>query len=177
MKKSVFIALVVSALFSGLVSCQAYRADSDQKKGEAPVIVDSFAVDAIRPGAVWRVYLHATDDDGDMNDITALVTQPGIGRYPTSITRLQDGDGREVTGYIFLRTPPDNGLLSDTLNLQVMVGDGQGNRSSPVEFRLSFRLESLHPTPERWAKSADRALGAINVDIRSTREPPRRRRR
>ena len=38
---------------------------------DAPVIIDYYAAEVIRPGAVWRVYLHARDRNGDMRDIIA----------------------------------------------------------------------------------------------------------
>ncbi|KPK89516.1 MAG: hypothetical protein AMJ94_11895, partial [Deltaproteobacteria bacterium SM23_61] len=57
----------------------------------APVITASFASPELSPGDTWKVYLKASDPDGDMESIVAVVDQTGLGSYPLSFTKLKEG--------------------------------------------------------------------------------------
>src|SRR5512136_2546031 len=71
-----------------------------------PVISQSFASPKISPGGTWKVYLTASDPDGDMKNIVCVIDQPGVGTYPVGITRIKkDEDRRELSGYVYLYTP------------------------------------------------------------------------
>ena len=44
-----------------------------------PAIEKSFASDQLRPGALWKIYIRASDPDGDMEGIVSVVEQSGWG--------------------------------------------------------------------------------------------------
>lgn len=138
------------------------------EKGAAPVIIGYYAAEIIRPGATWRVYLHAKDEDGDMKDIASVLEQRGHTSYPTSVTRLKTRQGKEVAGYLFLRTPVDSNLTKDLFTLKVLVRDGQGNRSEPLELALRFAYGAAEEIPQQWQAMADRRLGSIQVEVKSS---------
>lgn len=142
---------------------------------DAPVIIDYHAAEVIRPGATWRVYLHAKDNNGDMRDIASVLTQRGRTSYPTVITTIEEKDAGEVAGFLFLRTPVDRNLLREQFNLRVVVRDRQGNRSERVELPLRFGNVPSVETPEEWVELADRSLGALQIRIQSSVERGRRR--
>ena len=166
MMKKVVQAVLVLLMLPG---CAAYQHPGDTTDtGQPPVILATYAPAVIRPGAVWRVYLKATDADGDMKDIAAVMWQTGVGFYSTDITRIKKGDAKEVAGYLYLNTPADPTLLSDQFTLTLLVRDRQGNKSEPVEVRFHFDYVEPEKLPESWQPVAENRLGGILIKIQSS---------
>jgi hypothetical protein len=167
MLRKIVIALSMMWIVWGCATSQ-HGSGEQGERGAAPVIIGHYAAEAIRPGATWRVYLHAKDDDGDSKDIACVLEQRGHSSYPTSVTRLRTRHGEEVAGYLFLRTPVDSNLTKDSFTMKVLVRDGQGNRSEPLEFPLRVAYVPTEEIPEKWQEMADRRLGSIQVEVKSS---------
>jgi hypothetical protein len=161
MKKGMPLVLFLSAL---VLAC-AGSEDFDVFPGHQPVIHASYAPSVIRPGAAWRVYLHAEDYDGDMKEIVILVTQTGTPPFPTSIVKLKDQDATEVAGYLWLATTNDVNMLGDRIEAIIVVRDRRDNTSEPLKFSLRFAYQTPQEIPERWKGPADRQLGVLSSDI------------
>lgn len=168
MLKRGLIAIALSLIVWGFGCSKQFGTETQVDNPDAPVIIDYYAAEVIRPGATWRVYLHAKDKNGDMRDIACVLVQRGHGTYPTSVTRLSERHREEVAGFLFLRTPVDNNLRKDSFTLRVLVRDAQGNRSERLELPLRFGRGSDQETPEKWQEQGDVRLGAIKVTIRSS---------
>ena len=173
MLKRGLIAIAFSLIVWGCGTSTQQGTGSQSDRGEAPVILDYYAAETIRPGATWRVYLHAKDNDGDMRDVASVLFQRGHRPYPTAVTTIDRENAGEVAGYLFLRTPVDRNLWRNRFNLRVIVRDSQGNRSEPVEIPLRFGNVPPAETPEKWAEFADRSLGALQIRIQSSEERTR----
>lgn len=174
MLKRTLITAALSMIVWGCAPSTQYGSGTQVDQGDAPVIIDYYAAEVIRPGATWRVYLHAQDNDGDMKDIASVLEQTGHASYPTDVTTIKKKHSGEVAGYLFLRTPVDRNLTQDQFNLKVVVRDRRGNRSGWVELPLRFGRVPPEELPEKWKKVADRKLGAIAVEIRSSFERGRK---
>jgi hypothetical protein len=156
-------------LFLLLPGCAAYQHPGDTTNADhPPVILATYAPEVIRPGNLWKVYLKATDADGDMKEIFAMMWQTGVGYYSTDITRIKKGDAKEVAGYLYLNTPPDPTLLSDRFTLTLLVRDREGNKSEPVEVHFHFDYVPPEKLPESWQAVADNQLGGILIKIQSS---------
>ena len=132
----------------------------EQKYGSnVPVITNAFAAQEIRAGDIWKIYLEASDPDGDMKTIVCSIEQPGV-PYPSSFTRIGEGQRKNLSGYIFLTTKP--GLVSLTLNVQIM--DEAGHYSAPVSFLLVFgsKAKQENPPPGVFKENE---LGPININL------------
>ena len=175
MLKRALIAIALSLIVWGCGTSGPHGTQSQTDQGEAPEIIDYHAAEVIRPGATWRVYLKAQDKDGDIRDIASVVTQRGTAGYPTSVTRISEEHSREVAGFLVLRTPATRDLMTDRLNLRVIVRDRQGNRSESVELPLRFGDVPPQEIPEKWEQFADQRLGVIQVSILPTLDRTRRR--
>ena len=173
MLRRALITIALSLIVSGCGTSSQQGTRSQSDRGEAPVIIDYYAAEVIRPGATWRVYLHAKDNDGDMRDIASVLFQRGHRPYPTSVTTIDRENAGEVAGYLFLRTPVDRNLWRNRFNLRIVVRDIQGNRSERVEIPLRFGSVPPAETPEKWAEFADRSLGALQIRIQSSEERTR----
>jgi hypothetical protein len=168
MLKRALITIALSLMVWGCGTSTQQGTQSQSDSGEAPVIIDYYAAEVIRPGAAWRVFLHAKDSDGDMRDIASVLSQTGHPPYSTDITTIDRKNTGEVAGFLVLRTPADSHLSRDRFNLRVVVRDSQGNRSERVEIPLRFGNVPPAEIPEKWEKIADRRLGFIMVTIESS---------
>jgi hypothetical protein len=148
MIKRFLFALVLLALIWGFPDFQDYSARA-QEGGQPPMIIDSYAASVIRPGTSWRIYLHAKDEDGDMKQIVSILTQTGVGSYPTDFKNIKKKNSKEFAGYLYLRTPPE-----------------------PVEFSLQFATGTAQELPAKWEEYAKNSLGGILIDIRGGRRGP-----
>jgi hypothetical protein len=134
----------------------------------APVITASFASQELRPGDNWKIYLKASDPDGDMESIVAVVDQKGVGSYPLSSTKLKEGNGKELSGYVFLNTSGpygDSWLYSYSLTITVQIKDKAGHYSQPVVFTVSFDLRYTQQSPPPGTFEENN-LGPILVELR-----------
>ena len=168
MLKKALITIALTWIVWGCGNSTQHGTQSQTDRGEAPEIIDYYTAEIIRPGAIWRVFLRAKDNDGDMRDIVSILSQTGRNPYPTSFTRIEKEHNREVAGFLSLRTPVDRHLTADRFNLRVFVRDSQGNRSERIELPLRFGNVPTAEIPEKWEKIADRSLGLMMVTIESS---------
>jgi len=171
MLKKNLLVILFFVFFAGCTICKGVKTAPDG--GKPPVILDSYAAESVRPGATWRVFLKAQDQDGDMQSIIAELSQPGIGYYPVDFTYMKGNDREGFAGYLILNTPRDNNLLQEYVEVKLTLLDCQGNKSEPVNFTLRFDLKSGYgpqEVPEKWQGAAERKLGTIMVQIRSVVE-------
>ena len=131
-----------------------------------PVITQSFASKQLRPGDTWKVYLKASDPDGDMKNIYATIEQPGLGTYPISITKIKEGGGKDLSGYVYLNTVGIQGLNFVTITLTVEIQDKAGHFSRPEVFplSLSFGSRQQSPSPKIFQ---EKELGPIMIILRT----------
>ena len=174
MLKRALITFALSLIVLGCGASTEYGTETQVDNPDAPVIIDYYAAEIIRPGATWRVYLHARDKNGDMRDIVVRLLQTGAASAGTSTTRIEEKHSGEVAGYLSLRTPRDTNLRRDRFTLRVLVRDRQGNRSERVELPLRFDNVPPAEIPEKWEKIADRRLGFMMITIESTFDRLRR---
>ena len=166
-----WLVILLILLLAGCTTCKGVAKKSANDQDSPPVILDSYAAEKIRPGASWRVYLEAKDEDGDINYIAAQLFQPGVGYYPTSFTYIKGVDRQGFAGYIYLNTPADYHLLADNFRLDLLLRDCEQNKSETVSLPLKFDYPpSYQPqeVPERWQRAATHQLGAIMVEIISS---------
>ncbi len=161
--------IAVVALFFLTVGCAALGGMEvrEEKYGKSiPVITQSFASPKLRPGDTWKVYLKASDPDGDMKNIYATIEQPGMGTYPISITRIKEGGGKDLSGYVYLNTVGVQGLNFVSLTLTVQIQDKAGHFSQPAVFPLSLSFSSQQQTPSPGI-FPEKDLGPIMITLRS----------
>jgi hypothetical protein len=108
-----------------------------------PVVTPSFASPKIAPRDDWKVYINASDPDGDLKDFICTIRQPGVGNYPAGITRIKEGNQKELSGYLFWDISPQAKLDFAEITLSGQIRDPAGQVSKPVEFPLSINPDTL----------------------------------
>jgi hypothetical protein len=163
--------IAVMALILPAVGCAMMMDMQTREKAygkAAPVITASFASQELRPGDNWKIYLKASDPDGDMESVVAVVDQKGVGSYPLSFTKLKEGNGKELSGYVFLNTSGpygDSWLYSYSLTITIQMKDKAGHYSQPVVFPVSFDLRYTQQSPPPGTFEENN-LGPILVELR-----------
>lgn len=169
------LAGVLVFVASGVAGCSGLESQQvrEQKYGkEVPVVTQSYAAPQIYPGETWKVYLSASDTDGDMRYIVSTIFQPGVGEYSPSYTRLAERHRQQFSGYIYLNTASPFNLHLVNLTLTVQIQDFAGHYSKPVNFPLSFNYRyRQEPTPP--GMFPENNLGPIMIQLRTIDEGDR----
>lgn len=150
------------------LGCAAFEpmAVMEQKYGKAgPVISTSFASKQLWPGETWKVYLNASDPDGDMKSIICTITQPGMGTYPPSFVRIREENRKVISGYLYWITGGSNDIRFYPIELTVQIQDMAGHLSTPVSFPLSFRHGIRQEKPPKDTFQ-EKELGPIMISLR-----------
>jgi hypothetical protein len=100
-----------------------------------------------------------------MKTIVCSIEQPEAS-YPSSFTRIREGQRKNLSGYIFLTTKPGINLSSLTLNVQIM--DEAGHYSAPVSFLLVFDSKAKQENPPAGVFK-ENELGPISIDLQPIR--------
>jgi len=166
MARKAFVALLFSILVWGCA--QPPMRHSREKPGSAPVIAASFASQVVSPGDLWKIYLRARDEDGDMRHIAAVLYQAGVGSYTTEIVFLEEADRAEFEGYLSLRFPPDPTFFLDRFDMMIVIRDRQDNRSEPVSLPLQVGNWLMEEPPEQWLTAANKRLGNLRIYLVSS---------
>jgi len=175
MPKKRWILFVIFLMAMGCTSLEPLEVREKAYGTGVPKITQSFASPRIRAGNTWKVYLNASDPDGDMKAIFSVIEQPGIGRYPVSITRIREENRKEISGYLYLNivTPQEMNFINLTLTVQVQ--DKAGHFSAPALFPLAIQSQyTQEPAPPGIFKEED--LGPIMIRLRTTDDDHMRRR-
>jgi len=168
MKKMILAGMVILLLAAGCATTMNFEEREKAYGKEASVIAETFASKQVRPGDTWKIYLKASDPGGDMHRILAVVNQPGFGPYPISLTKIQGGNGKELSGYVFLNTSGPYGTEWQnflTFSVTVQIQDRAGHFSEPVSFPLSFQ-DRYTQDPPPPGKFKEESLGPILVVLR-----------
>jgi hypothetical protein len=170
MIRKTWLAIGLSGLLLGCASfrSQTYETKSQEKPGHAPVIVDYYAPEVMRPGSTWKIFLRAEDKDANMKYISAELWQAGVGDYSTDLSWIKDGDRGELEGYLTMYIPPDQTLIWDQFELRLLIRDSQGKRSEYVKLPLRIDFAQPETVPQKWETAANHPLGTIMVDIQSS---------
>ena len=137
-----------------------------------PVIHQSFASPRISPGMIWKVYLKASDADGDMKEFVCTIHQPGVGTYPVSMTRIREGNQKNLSGYLFLNVDAFRNLELLELALTVQIRDRAGQFSKPVNFPLSINSLYAQEAPPEGVFQENN-LGPIMIQLRTVDDDDR----
>ena len=141
-----------------------------QTKGSPPVINFAWAQESIRQGEDWRIYISATDPDGDMFRIYCRVNQAGGDNYRPDITRIKKEMEGKLTGYLVLRTYSSQDFSGVSLTLTLIIEDRAKNESKPIVLPLTFNGERMKPPPADLvspdlAKELNQRIGHIGIDL------------
>ena len=128
------------------MGCATLMSSKEEVKA-TPVITQSFASREIRIGDTWKIYLNASDPNGEIIKISAIVDQPEQ-IYPESITKVSKENGKGFSGYLYLSTATlANAPDGTSITLWVQIQDRAGNLSQPATFPLTLKSLATQEAP------------------------------
>ena len=144
------------------------REDLGARHGrQAPRIEKYGAVDRLKVGQTWRVFMAGEDPDGDMDAVIFEMYQPGRGWYPPHIKKLKKEAWKSFAGYFFLNTPafwPHMWGLQ--LSLKFKIRDKAGHTSQMITLPLRFVGKQVdQPVSEGFGNEDVRSLGPIMIKL------------
>ena len=153
----------------GCAGLEPREMQESKSRKAAPVIRQAFASKQIGPGDTWKVYLIASDPEGEMKNLVCIIDQPGVGEYPVSLTRIKQENQKELAGYIYLNTQSPDDLNFVNITLTVQIQDRNGDFGAPAIFPLSFNSRfRQEPPPPGIFPEID--LGPILIRLRTVEE-------
>lgn len=169
----IFSRIVLLTLLTASTSCAFFSTMEERENvygGNPPVISGFYAARELGPGGTWKIYLKASDPNGDMKYIVAYIDEAGLGGYSPSYTKIRGGDSKELSGYVYLNTASGAGYTSRIyydLTLTVQIQDRAGHYSKPVSIPLHFqyRTATQENPPPGVFKEHD--LGPIMIELRT----------
>lgn len=129
-----------------------------------PVITATFAKDSIVSGDTWKIYVNASDVDGDMDRFVCSILQDGRHPYPFDLIEIKPEQRKKLSGYLYLPTNPSRDLWGIHIELSLYVTDKAGHKSNENIFELRFASKASDKEVDRTLFD-DRPLGPIMIDI------------
>ena len=103
-----------------------------------------------------------------MRYIFATVSQPGVGTYPVSVTKIKEENQKELSGYLYLNTLPikTTQFFNLTLTLTINIEGSKGQFSKPAVFPLTFEARAAQEAPPDGVFK-EQTLGPIMVTLKT----------
>ena len=165
MNRKFFAGGMALFLFTGCSACESLEV-KELKYGKAPPVIEqSFASKAMRKGDTWRIYLRASDPDGDMKTIIAYFKR-GAGGGPTAVshTQIKENDRREINGYLYWYPGPEvDGFPEIAMTIQ--IEDMAGHFSKPFSLPLRIQPSGSQELPPEGAFQ-EKELGPIMITLK-----------
>jgi len=135
------------------------------KYGKAPPVIEqSFASKAMKKGDTWRIYLKASDPDGDMKTIVAYLGGGAMGgTTAVSHTRIKENDRQEISGYLYWYPGPDSYAVPEMV-MTIQIQDMAGHFSNPVSLPLRMQLSGSQELPHEGAFQ-EKDLGPVMITL------------
>jgi hypothetical protein len=169
-EKRTLAGLVLTLFLAGCATVMnAQERDASIGKA-APTITAYFAAQELRGGDTWKIYLNASDPDGDMKYIVASIDQAGMGAYSASYTRIAKERRKEFSGYVYLNTMSSAAYTSTifyNLRLTLQIQDRAGNYSQPVVVPLNFEYRAGAQAFPPSGKFEEKDLGPVMITLKT----------
>ena len=138
----------------------------EEKYGKSvPAIHQSFASTKLRPGDTWKIYLNASDADGDLKSIICTVDHLSGGGSALRHIKIKEENRKELSGYIYWNTRSAYGVSFSNIKLTVQIEDMAGHLSAPVSFLLSLQ-QGYRQEDQPKDIFKDKDLGPILINLR-----------
>jgi len=164
MNKKIILGVAALFLFTGCAAFESLQV-KEQKYGKAaPVIEQSFASKAMKKGDTWRIYLKASDPDGDMKTIVAYLGGGALGgTTAVSHTRIKENDRRKINGYLYWYPGPESYAVPEMV-MTIQIQDMAGHFSNPVSLPLRMQLSGPQESPPQGVFQ-EKDLGPVMITL------------
>ena len=165
MSKKRLVAIIGLLLITGCAHFESMEG-KEQKYGKAAPAIDQYFASAVmKQGENWKIYLKASDPDGDMNTIFSYLDSGSRrGSSAPSLVRLKDEDRKEFSGYLYWYPGPQAEPFSEFV-MTIQIQDKAGHYSLPISLAVSLRPSGRQEVPPEGAFK-ERDLGPIMIEVK-----------
>jgi len=164
MNQKIISGVAALFLFTGCAALESLEVKEQKYGKSAPVIDQYFASQAMKKGDTWRIYLKASDPDGDMKTIVAYLGGGAMGgTTPVSHTRIKEDGRREINGYLYWYPGFDSYAVPEMV-MTIQIQDMAGHFSNPVSLPLTMKLSGSQESPPQGVFQ-EKELGPIMITI------------
>jgi len=147
------------------LGCATLKDQEARYGSNPPVITATFAKDKIVSGDTWKIYINASDADGDMSRFVCSVFQDGGYPYPFDLIEIKPEQKKKLSGYLYLPTYTSHeDLWNVHLELYLHIVDKAGHRSKEEVFELRFASKASNEEADKTLFD-DKPLGPIMINI------------
>lgn len=165
MDKKMIWGLLWLFLLAGCATFESAEVREQRYGKAAPAIDQYFASPTMRPGDTWKVYLKASDPDGDMKRIVTYLGPGSRGADASAaFTRLREEDRREFSGYLYWFPGPDVGYSGQYVMI-IQVEDRAGHYSAPISITLNFKPSGRQESPPAGVFQ-EKEIGPIMISVK-----------
>lgn len=140
-----------------------------KRGGSPPVIIHGFASEELSHGDIWKIYVEASDPDGDMRQFVCVFYHAGYGYYSADYVVIKKPHREKMKGYLDFFSSAGAGLWLPEwtqLSLTVYILDKGGNTSNKVVFPLVLSRAAKQGTPPTPFDVGELdKVGTITVDL------------
>lgn len=161
--KMVWLFVIVFVTFT--LGCATLEDREARYGSNPPVITATFAKDRIVSGDTWKVYVNASDVDGDMDRFVCSTLQDGRHPYPFDLVKIKPEQRNKLSGYLYLPTYTSHqDLWGIHIELSLYIVDKAGHKSDEKSFELRFESKASDKKVDRTLFD-DTPLGPIMINI------------
>ncbi|MEW6616361.1 MAG: hypothetical protein AB1401_12975 [Thermodesulfobacteriota bacterium] len=161
LKKFWISAIGIAFLTIGCATLQ----DQEARYGSNPPVINvTFAKDRIVSGDTWKIYVNASDVDGDMARFVCSALQDGRHPYPFDLIGIKPEQSKKLSGYLYLTTHTPQDLWGIHIELSLYIIDKAGHKSNEKTFELRFASKASDKEVDRTLFD-DNPLGPIMINI------------
>ena len=134
-------------------------------RGNPPRVDQIYSSPNLRPGDTLKIYIRATDPDGDMEKVIVTLGRgdgPGPDFY-LSLTYLKREDRSAVSGYLYWHSGKHTSAIEDG-RMTLQIQDRAGNLSEPIVLPIHFRWGAEQGAPPPGA-FAEKEIGPIMIEL------------
>ena len=131
-----------------ITSCATVTERGTKPRGSPPAITNSFAATEVSHGDKWKIYVEASDPDGDMRRFVYKIGGGGSGRGVYYVP-IRKADRERMLGYLDVIIAPPQTAQAEwgNLTLTLYIRDRAGNSSEKVAFPVAMTRGGKQASP------------------------------
>ena len=136
-----WVSIIITGIAVLTLNCMSLEEREAIYGSNSPIIEATFAKDKIVSGDTWKIYINASDEDGDMKAFACTIYQDGIYAHPLDKVKIKEDQKKKLSGYLCLATDAFQNLWGVNVELHLNIIDCAGHWSEAkiIKMKLGSR--------------------------------------
>ncbi|MDY6968170.1 MAG: hypothetical protein SVR08_05885 [Spirochaetota bacterium] len=159
-----WLSIIITGIIFLSLNCMSLEEREAIYGSNTPIIEATFAKNKIISGDTWKIYINASDQDGDMKALACNIYQDGIYTHPLDIIKIKEDQKKKLSGYIYLATEAFQNLWGVNVELHLNIFDYAGHWSDTTIIKMKFGSRKSKKEADKNLFT-ERSLGAILIKL------------